>query len=241
MYKFANRIVPEILHSHNITISRKTPVFHTFSASLIESSSISGIIRQYLSTFGITYSGSATHLRKAAATLTSHIDPSMQELMSDFLCHSRVCHDQSYKIQSGNPNFPNAFLALESFQSNPDGETHRLTSTSTSRMFTSSPEIPCNFSDTTFHIESAPTRSEITISPIADGVSSGEKTINDFSANSQIPCPLLISCRSSTPNSSKTYKPFPHMTETVTHRNLSPKRLFPVNNNDTVAGEMRFA
>ena len=61
------------MDSHNITVSKTTPVFHIFKASPIEGSSFLELF-EILITFGITYSGSAPHLRKAAASLSMILD-----------------------------------------------------------------------------------------------------------------------------------------------------------------------
>ena len=73
-----------------------------------------------MANMGIQFKGTVTNLRKAAATLTAKFAPENQDLISDFLCHSRKCHDKIYHVQTGHPNFVQAFQAIEFVQRHQD-------------------------------------------------------------------------------------------------------------------------
>ena len=74
-------------------LSDQSNVFQTYTGFPIPSSRVTPILRDHLSLMGISFSGTITDLRKAAAILTTKYDPKLQDIMSLFLGHSRKAHD----------------------------------------------------------------------------------------------------------------------------------------------------
>ena len=111
---FRRNILPNLpCYLRNCTLTKDSHLFQTFQGKMLESSQISLIVRKALDCLGIHYTGTVTDLRKAAATLTARFAPHIQDLVSDFLCHSRKVQDKFYRVQIGDPNFFQAFQAIE--------------------------------------------------------------------------------------------------------------------------------
>ena len=119
---FVNVILPKLpVYSTNKQhITGISHVFQTFNGDVIPSCRITPIVRNYLLKMGIVFIGTATDIRKSAATLTGMFAPDLHETMASFLCHSRKAHDSYYKINLGHDGLSKAFESLATFQSLPD-------------------------------------------------------------------------------------------------------------------------
>ena len=117
---FVTEIIPKLtIMLSAAPLNKKSLVFQKYSGEKLLSSRVTPILRQFLLSMGISFNGTITDLRKAAATLTGKFQPSLQELMAVFMGHSRTAHEKYYKIQMGHQGLSEAFKSLESFQSNP--------------------------------------------------------------------------------------------------------------------------
>ena len=67
----------------------------------------------------ISYRGTITDFRRAAATLTGKRSPALSEIMAQFMGHSRRVHDRHYRIQYGINGLLGAYKQLEYLQINP--------------------------------------------------------------------------------------------------------------------------
>ena len=128
---FVNKVLKLLPHYIRTPqeLSYQSNVFQTYTGVTIPSSRVTPILRDHLSLMGISFSGTITDLRKAAATLTAKYDPKLQDIMSLFLGHSRKAHDRYYKMNIGHDGLTDAFNNLETFQTSPDAEpSHYVTS-----------------------------------------------------------------------------------------------------------------
>ena len=117
-YKILNLLPHYIRKPHKL--SPESFVFQTYFAHPLPSSRVTSILRNRLSQMGISFSGTITDLRKAAATLTGKHNPKLHDMMSAFLGHSRWAHEHYYKINLGHDGLTEAFNNLEIFQTYPD-------------------------------------------------------------------------------------------------------------------------
>ena len=84
--KFIKDILPKIP-----TYFKQTHdfVFRTFKGDRLQSSNITPILQLSLSKREINFQGTATDLRKGGVTLSGNMGSNLDDLMSDFLCHSK--------------------------------------------------------------------------------------------------------------------------------------------------------
>ena len=99
--------------------SKEESIFLAYNGQPLKSSQITPIVIRSLESTGIHFNGTDADLRKAAATLTADLNPEMQDVVSDFLCHSRSVHDKFYRVQHGQRGLVRAFETIQSLQSNP--------------------------------------------------------------------------------------------------------------------------
>ena len=117
---FINVILPKLPNYISNSLHQDSSVFKTYSGVVLPSSQITPILQKHLSRMGIDFNGTATDLRKCAATLTGKFRPEMHELMALFMGHSRKCHDKYYRVHLGHSGLTEAFKCLETFQTHPD-------------------------------------------------------------------------------------------------------------------------
>ena len=96
-------------------LTQSSPVFQTFNGDSIITSRISPILRQSLYKMGITFHGTVTDIRKAAATLTGKYAPNLHDKMALFLGHSRVAHERYYRVNLGHDGLSEALLLWKLF------------------------------------------------------------------------------------------------------------------------------
>ena len=80
------------------------------------------MIRRGLLDMSISYRGTVTNFRRAAATLTGCQNPAVSEKMAQLMSHSRKAHDKHYRMQSGQYGLLCAYKVLENMQKNPSLE-----------------------------------------------------------------------------------------------------------------------
>ena len=134
---FIDAILPKLpVHREKIShLVDTSSLFQTFQGQPLNTSRITPILRRFLLTLGIKYSGTITDLRKYAATMTGKFDPSLHEVMALFLGHSRKAHDKYYRINLGHDGLSHAFTKLESFQSISDEEEESSGNVNTDRCY----------------------------------------------------------------------------------------------------------
>ena len=101
LYIFVTNIIPRIpsYYGNQLVYDSSTHVFIGYSGNPITSSEVTPLLRKSLKAMGITYKGTVTDFRRAAATLTAQYAPEMAENMALFLGHSRRVYDKHYRIQ----------------------------------------------------------------------------------------------------------------------------------------------
>ena len=117
LYFFSCSVLKRLPNGRIIT--KHSRFFLEFNGKTLNSSKISVIVRHYLNSVGIQFDGTATDLRKASATLSAKFRPDKQDVVSDFLCHSRIVHDKFYRVQHGEDRFVEAFEILQRVHENP--------------------------------------------------------------------------------------------------------------------------
>ena len=100
LLSFVSIIMPKMpcRYSRNLVLNSDSLVFQTWKGSALSSSLVGIRFQKSLSDMGITYNGTITDLRKAAATLTGIYFPEIHELMSNFVCHSGSVHNKHYRV-----------------------------------------------------------------------------------------------------------------------------------------------
>ena len=118
---FIESVLPKLpIHSsNNSQLSCQSHVFQTFSGKILTSPFITPIVRSFLMRMDISYRGTITDFRRAAATLTGKRSPALSEIMAQFMGHSRRVHDRHYRIQYGINGLLGAYKQLEYLQINP--------------------------------------------------------------------------------------------------------------------------
>ena len=121
---FVQSVLPRlpVYLSKSAQLSGTSPLFQTITGNAIATSLVTPYVRSALEEMGIAYSGTITDFRRAAATLTGQQMPSLTDKMAQFLGHSRRVHEKHYRVQYGHFGLIEAFLQLESMQSNPTTE-----------------------------------------------------------------------------------------------------------------------
>ena len=109
----------DIYESNSLVLRKTSLVFQTWSGARLSSSAVGVRFRGAFCQMGISYSGTITDLRKAAATLTGIYYPELHEKMSNFMCHRSTVHHKHYRILMGHYGLTKPFLALEKMQTNP--------------------------------------------------------------------------------------------------------------------------
>ena len=96
-------------------------VFQTRRSAVLRTSSISSCLRAGLKLFGISDpNGCPTHYRKATSTLISMHNPSMQESLSEFMCHSRFTAERNYRHHMSHRGLYPVFTELAKCQAMPE-------------------------------------------------------------------------------------------------------------------------
>ena len=116
-------LLPCIQHSR---IDNSCHVFQTWTSDILRTSTISCCLRSGLKLFGIDDpQGCPTNYRKAASTLISMHNPSMQEPLSQFMCHARSTTERHYRHHMSHKSLSSVFNELAKCQSLPseDGGT----------------------------------------------------------------------------------------------------------------------
>ena len=121
LHKFVMHILSKIpaFQEKTKAFTSCTNVFNTFNGDPITSSQVTPLLRKCLKLIGLDFKGNVTDFRRAAATLTGQINPSIAEKMALFLGHSRRVHDRHYRIQLGHFGLAEVFTELGMMQSNP--------------------------------------------------------------------------------------------------------------------------
>ena len=118
---FVQNVLPKlpVCKSKVSKLCDTSPVFQTFSGNAVATSLVTPFVRCALREMDIVYDGTMTDFRRAAATLTGQLMPSLTDKMSQILGHSRRVHEKHYRVQYGHFGLIEDFLQLENMQSNP--------------------------------------------------------------------------------------------------------------------------
>ena len=120
LYTFVTILLPLL---PCIQHSRYTPncrVFQTWFSDKLRTSTISSCLRIGLKLFGIDDPhGCPTNYRKAASTLISIHQPSMQEPLSQFMCHARSTTERHYRHHMSHRGLSTVFNELAKCQTLP--------------------------------------------------------------------------------------------------------------------------
>ncbi|KAI6656073.1 hypothetical protein LOD99_11339 [Oopsacas minuta] len=104
-------------------------VFQTWTSGRLRTSSISSCLRSGLKLFGIhDPDGCPTNYRKAASTLISMHKPSMQESLSQFMCHARSTTERHYRHHMSHRGLSSVFNELAKCQALPSNDDISTTS-----------------------------------------------------------------------------------------------------------------
>ena len=102
--------------------SDNSRVFQTWHSAVLRTNTISSCLRAGLKLFGISDpNGCPTHYRKAASTLISMHNPSMQESLSQFMCHARSTTERHYRHHMSHRGLYSVFTELAKCQAMPEG------------------------------------------------------------------------------------------------------------------------
>ncbi|KAI6659735.1 hypothetical protein LOD99_10704 [Oopsacas minuta] len=104
-------------------------VFQTWTSDRLRTSSITTCLRSGLKHFGIHDPDACpTNYRKAASTLISMHKPSMQESLSQFMCHARSTTERHYRHHVSHRGLSSGFNELEKCQALPSNDDFSTTS-----------------------------------------------------------------------------------------------------------------
>ena len=96
------------------------PVFQTWRSGSLVSTNISNCLRSGLISYGINDpDGRPTDYRKAAATLISMHSPTLQESLSQFMCHNRSTAERHYRHHMSHQYLSRVFTELARCQALP--------------------------------------------------------------------------------------------------------------------------
>ena len=113
-------LLPAIDHSRT---GSDCHVFQTWTSDRLHTSTISSCMRVGLKLFGIEDpKGCPTNFRKAASTLISMHKPTMQEPLSQFMCHARSTTERHYRHHMSHKGLSSVFNELARCQALPSDE-----------------------------------------------------------------------------------------------------------------------
>ena len=211
LYVFVDDILRRLplYNSHTRVLTNTSFVFQSFTGQPILSPRVTPILRKFLSQMDISYSGTLTDLRKAAATLTGKFDPKLNDVMSLFLCHSRKAHDRYYQMNMGHNGLADAFKSLENFQTSPDSRRTHIESDNMERL------------KSTHNISSSVRIPNVGDSDISQNSFSPHESLSISNAFHQTSTPINPSVCSSTVATS--YLDDTHLECTIGHTEKAPK------------------
>ena len=130
LLQFVEVILPKLLVflSGNRMLDVKTNAFLTYDGRQVTSSRVTPIFRRAMNSMGIHCNSSITDFRKASVSLTGKYCPEYHDIMSQFMCHSRHTHENTYKMNLGHPGLVNAFHVLHRMQKHPFQSVHEIAS-----------------------------------------------------------------------------------------------------------------
>ena len=120
---FITRVIPLLPSIKQSRTRNHCHVFQTWTSDRLRTSTISSCMRAGLKLFGIEDpKGCPTNFRKAASTLISMHKPTMQEPLSQFMCHARSTTERHYRHHMSHRGLSSVFTELARCQALPSDE-----------------------------------------------------------------------------------------------------------------------